>query len=85
MSLCLCVAAYTGIYIQDLEGVEWLQQYLTSSTVSSEMIVLVTSHDKDFMDNICTDIIRFAHQQLNYYPGRQGFPQCCCCRSITPS
>mmetsp|Transcript_35724 Transcript_35724/g.66710 ORF Transcript_35724/g.66710 Transcript_35724/m.66710 type:complete len:705 (+) Transcript_35724:248-2362(+) len=53
----------------DLEGVEWLKQYLTSSAISSEMTVLVTSHDKDFLDNICTDIIRFAHQKLHYYPG----------------
>jgi ATPase subunit of ABC transporter with duplicated ATPase domains len=33
------------------------------------MTVLVTSHDKDFLDNVCTDVIRFAHQQLHYYPG----------------
>lgn len=34
------------------------------------MTVLVTSHDKDFMDHICSDIIRFAHQKLHYYPGK---------------
>ena len=55
------------IFYQDLEGVEWLKQYLGS--VGSELTVLVTSHDRDFLDDICTDIIRFAHQQLKYYPG----------------
>lgn len=63
--MCGCV----WMCVQDLEGVEWLKQYLSSSAVSAEMTVLVTSHDRDFLDNVCTDIIRFAHQQLHYYPG----------------
>lgn len=33
------------------------------------MTFLVVSHDKSFLDDVCTDIIRFAYQQLHYYPG----------------
>lgn len=52
----------------DLEGVEWLKSYLSSSA-SEDMTILVTSHDKYFLDEVCTDIIRFHRQQLHYYPG----------------
>jgi ATP-binding cassette, subfamily F, member 3 len=52
----------------DLEGVEWLQSYLTSPSTEN-LTVLVTSHDSNFLDNVCTDIIRFFQRQLTYYPG----------------
>lgn len=53
----------------DLDGVEWIKSYLCSPA-AEEITVLVTSHDRYFLDDVCTDIIRFHRQQLHYYPGR---------------
>jgi len=52
----------------DLEGVEWLKGYLVGPS-AAELTVLITSHDSNFLDDVCTDIIRFHKQQLHYYPG----------------
>jgi ATPase subunit of ABC transporter with duplicated ATPase domains len=57
----------------DMEGVEWLVSYLTGP-LASELTVLVTSHDSRFLDEICTDIIRFAHRQLTPYVGEHLSP-----------
>ena len=53
----------------DLEGVEWLRSYLVGPS-AEELTVLITSHDSNFLDDVCSDIIRFHRQQLHYYPGR---------------
>lgn len=53
----------------DLEGVLWLQAYLTSPTTEN-LTVLITSHDSNFLDSVCTDIIRFFQRQLTYYAGK---------------
>lgn len=52
----------------DLYGIEWLKAYLTGP-LAQEITVLVTSHDRNFLDDVCTDIIRFHQRQLKYYPG----------------
>jgi ATPase subunit of ABC transporter with duplicated ATPase domains len=52
----------------DLEGVEWLKSYLVGPA-AADLTVLITSHDSNFLDDVCTDIIRFHKQQLHYYPG----------------
>lgn len=52
----------------DMEGVEWLVSYLTGPS-AQDLTVLVTSHDSHFLDQVCTDIIRFAHRQLTTYVG----------------
>ena len=56
----------------DMEGVEWLVSYLTGPS-AQDLTVLVTSHDSHFLDQVCTDIIRFAHRQLTYYVGERIF------------
>jgi ATPase subunit of ABC transporter with duplicated ATPase domains len=53
----------------DLEGVEWLKSYLVGPA-AADLTVLITSHDSNFLDDVCTDIIRFHKQQLHYYPGK---------------
>lgn len=52
----------------DLEGVEWLKSYI-KSPAAADTTVVVVSHDKNFLDEVCTDIIRFHRQHLHYYPG----------------
>jgi len=52
----------------DYEGVEWLKTFLISSQAQS-ITLLLTSHDRCFLDDVCNEIIRFHRQQLYYYPG----------------
>eukprot|EP00980_Cylindrotheca_fusiformis_P006966 scaffold1469_cov119-Cylindrotheca_fusiformis.AAC.10 len=50
----------------DLHGMEWLIQYLTQKSNHTLMIV---SHDRSFLDNVCTDIVVMEHQRLTYHVG----------------
>lgn len=47
----------------DIEGVEWLRSYILGPGAgtggSPGITILMTSHDRNFMDDICTDIILF--------------------------
>merc|ERR1712012_866821 len=49
----------------DLEAVLWLESYL----VEYKHTVVVVSHNRGFLNQICTDIIEFKNQKLNYYKG----------------
>lgn len=49
----------------DLQAVIWLENYLKEYPHT----VLVVSHDRAFLDTVCTDIILFKKQQLTYYKG----------------
>ena len=49
----------------DLEAVLWLQDYLQSYPHT----VLVVSHDRAFLNEVCTDVIQFEKKKLNYYRG----------------
>lgn len=52
----------------DLVGIEWLQTYL-NSPLSQDITVLIVSHDRQFLDDVCTDIIRLHQKKLFFYPG----------------
>lgn len=49
----------------DLEAVLWLESYLQQYRHS----LVVVSHDRGFLNEICTDIIEFKDLKLNYYKG----------------
>ena len=49
----------------DLETVVWLEGYLQDYPNT----VIVVSHDRDFLNNVATDIIHFFSESLNYYKG----------------
>lgn len=49
----------------DLETVLWLEDYLCSLPST----VVVVSHDEEFLNSVCTQIIHFYHKRLDYYPG----------------
>lgn len=49
----------------DMEAVVWLEKYLAGF----KKILLLVSHSQDFMNNVCTDIIRLHKQSLEYYGG----------------
>lgn len=49
----------------DLDTVMWLEDWLKSYPGT----LIIISHDRDFLDNICTNIIHIEHQKLNCYTG----------------
>ncbi len=49
----------------DLDTVLWLEQYLKSHPATQ----LIISHDRDFLDALCTHIIEVAQQTLTLYKG----------------
>jgi len=54
----------------DLHGMNWLIQYLTNNEdTKQERTLMVVSHDRSFLDAICTDIIVMEHQRLTYHVG----------------
>merc|ERR1712176_865703 len=52
----------------DLIGVLWLQQYLRKK-LSKDSILVLISHDREFLDNVVTDIIEIRHQKIEQGPG----------------
>lgn len=52
----------------DLPAILWLERWL-SSEVDPSAIVLVVSHDRAFLDAVCTDILRLARRQVEAYLG----------------
>jgi ATP-binding cassette subfamily F protein 3 len=49
----------------DLEAVLWLESYL----VSYSHTLIVVSHDRGFLNEVCTDVMEFKRKQLTYYRG----------------
>jgi ATP-binding cassette subfamily F protein 3 len=48
-----------------LEAVLWLESYL----VEYKHTLIVVSHDRGFLNEVCTDIIEFDKKKLTYYRG----------------
>jgi ATP-binding cassette subfamily F protein 1 len=49
----------------DLQAIIWLDNYLRGW----KKTLLIVSHEKPFLDNVCTDIIHLDQQKLYYYRG----------------
>jgi len=49
----------------DFPSVCWLQEYLQGY----EKILLTVSHDREFLNEVCTDIIHLERRRLKYYKG----------------
>lgn len=49
----------------DLEGIIWLGDWIRSA----ECMVLVISHDREFLDEVTTHIVQFKDQKLKKYTG----------------
>lgn len=49
----------------DFPAVEWLTEYLLGYTKT----LVVVSHDRKFLNDICSDIIHIEDQKLKYYKG----------------
>ncbi|MEE0999389.1 MAG: ATP-binding cassette domain-containing protein, partial [Treponemataceae bacterium] len=49
----------------DIETITWLQDYLANT----EKSVLMVTHDRYFLDMVCTDIYELEHGKFNHYKG----------------
>ncbi len=53
----------------DLDMIEWLENYFIRNDVS----LLLVTHDRYFLDNVCTDILELENQQLYRYRGNYEY------------
>lgn len=53
----------------DLEMVEWLENFLKNSS----MALLMVTHDRYFLDRVCSDILEIDNQQLFQYKGNYSY------------
>ena len=53
----------------DLMSIIWLQNYLVGLRSNSDKTVLLVSHDRDFIDNVCEEIILLKDKNLAYFRG----------------
>ena len=51
----------------DVEGLMWLEQYLQDEM--RDLTTVVVSHDRNFLDQVCTDIMLMKDRSIRYYPG----------------
>lgn len=49
----------------DVEMIEWLENYL----VSKDLTLLLVTHDRYFLDSVCTQIIEIENGKLHHYRG----------------
>ena len=53
----------------DLEMVEWLEEFLRRST----MTLFMVTHDRYFLDRVCSDILELDQQTLFHYKGNYSY------------
>lgn len=53
----------------DIEMIEWLEDYLSGSN----MTLLMVTHDRYFLDNVCTDIYELDNQKIYQYHGDYAY------------
>ncbi len=53
----------------DIEMIEWLEDYLSRQNLS----LLVVTHDRYFLDNVCNDILELDNNKLYRYKGNYSY------------
>jgi ATP-binding cassette subfamily F protein uup len=53
----------------DLDMVEWLEDFLKNSRIT----LLMVTHDRFFLNRVCTDIIEIDHRELYWYKGNYSY------------
>lgn len=53
----------------DIAMTEWLEDYLSSPSIT----LLMVTHDRYFLDNVCTDIIEIENNQVYHYQGNYAY------------
>ncbi len=53
----------------DIEMIEWLEDYLSRQNLS----LFVVTHDRYFLDNVCTEILELDNNQIYRYKGNYSY------------
>ncbi|KAJ5948298.1 hypothetical protein N7466_001313 [Penicillium verhagenii] len=53
----------------DLLGVVWLENYLQRLRDNSQTTIVLVSHDRDFINAVCEEIVILRDQKLHYFRG----------------
>lgn len=53
----------------DLAGIVWLENYLKHLNETRGSAIVVVSHDRAFLDNVCEELIVLRNQKLSYFRG----------------
>ncbi len=53
----------------DLEMVEWLEEYLSGTSIT----LLMVTHDRYFLDRVCTDIVEIDEKAIYQYKGNYSY------------
>jgi len=53
----------------DIDMIEWLEDYLSTSNTT----LLMVTHDRYFLDQVCNNIIELENQKLYHYKGKYGY------------
>lgn len=53
----------------DLQAVIWLENYIQRMSESCQTTILLVSHDRDFINSVCEEIVILRDQKLNYFKG----------------
>lgn len=53
----------------DTDMTEWLEEYLTASSAG----LLMVTHDRYFLDSVCSDILEMENRQIYHYTGNYSY------------
>lgn len=53
----------------DTDMTEWLEEYLTASSAA----LLMVTHDRYFLDSVCSDILEMENRQIYHYAGNYSY------------
>lgn len=53
----------------DVEMIEWLENYLSSANIT----LLMVTHDRSFLDSVCSDIYELSNGSLYHYRGKYDY------------
>lgn len=53
----------------DLQAVIWLENYIQRMSESCQTTILLVSHDRDFINSVCEEIVILRDQKLTYFKG----------------
>lgn len=53
----------------DLAGIVWLERYIKNLSETNGTTIVLVSHDRDFVNNICEETIILKDRKLEYFKG----------------
>ncbi|MCX6230008.1 MAG: ABC-F family ATP-binding cassette domain-containing protein [Bacteroidetes bacterium] len=53
----------------DISMIEWLEEYLSKQSLS----ILLVTHDRYFLDNVCTEVLELDNGKIFHYKGKYNY------------